>query len=1038
MRYVSRSVSSAGPLLIRTARDIPALNKWADAVSTEQAQQNSSISNISNSVSVLSETVDDIQSSTSSSTTPAPNPTAFTMSEEPEIRDGVLYPLVTAEYTAPSPLSGFAGIFLGVSGYHGISAVVKIGQDNYTGAPGGSASFNVLLDRTGETVTFYAIPTTVVGLTVSNWSSCPSYQLTLNASVTAPVAPVNLTATTIEMGVLLGWTQNSELNLLGYNIYRNTSNSFTGATNIGQATTTLTGSPAFVDTTGNGGELYYYFVTAVNTAGLESLPSASAAGTVGIPFTYVGVWNSTATYNVGEEVFYSGDYWLAVANNINSPPSLTNAAWQLVGPTPGEIQASFANTIPTWNAYTAYVPYDEVQYDDFYWVCVAPNSNSVPSTSNANWQQVGTSPPPEPPVQPWNSTTAYTVGAEVTYTPTLSGTANAVSTATTVSQATRDNAWVNPGNALTDSSYATCTLYGTNNSVNSSYLLQITGFNFSGIPSGATPTGIAVSWKRAQTAGTSAVYDDVVSLLGLTGNVTNHAPAYPGGEWPSTPTVVQYGGADDVWGVMPTLSQFQSSSFGFEIGCQCTLEPGDGADIELNSVEATIYYATSGEGATNYYVCLVANTDEEPDISPTYWQLVGPATTDAVQNGALTALKVQNESNENMIQNPSALSGVVGQAAPGWTSSAPGGAVIATDTLPSGSSGPCIRMNAAAAFDSLYSNNFTFTLGQTYTYWAYVKTGGQGQWFMYGGPNNILQEAFGSPTVWTLVGPYQFTPSLTDPPSSYGFMQFVYFNAVADWIEVISAAAVMARNLDTQVVDGTMYQRTLAAYLASGVPFTLLGAWNSSTAYVKGADVTYDGNYWTALANNTDSAPSSSNANWQLIGPVNTDAISEGTENYFVNNGPGVSGLTGVSGSGSSAVATTGSVQTSAITGAVYTQTTSYVDITTSGTVASIDSISLPSGFSYVDIHIDGAIASTNSTAVGWAIDLYNASGTKLFGWDYQAFSTADVGASKYHPFGFDWLDEVGSTEYYFVVSTNSGGTVSLIPVNMIIKIAKR
>lgn len=54
------------------------------------------------------------------------------------------------------------------------------------------------------------------------------------------------------------------------------------------------------------------------------------------------------------------------------------------------------------------------------------------------------------------------------------------------------------------------------------------------------------------------------------------------------------------------------------------------------------------------------------------------------------------------------------------------------------------------------------------------------------------------------------------------------------------------------------------------------GAWSNATAYVAGAEVTYSGNYWICVTTNTNSAPTTSNANWQIAGPKNLDQVADG------------------------------------------------------------------------------------------------------------------------------------------------------------------
>jgi hypothetical protein len=79
------------------------------------------------------------------------------------------------------------------------------------------------------------------------------------------------------------------------------------------------------------------------------------------------------------------------------------------------------------------------------------------------------------------------------------------------------------------------------------------------------------------------------------------------------------------------------------------------------------------------------------------------------------------------------------------------------------------------------------------------------------------------------------------------------------------------------ISDGPNYSRTLGAYVTSGVPYNFKGAWSSVTAYLKGAEVSYQSNYWLALLPSTNSAPAIGNSNWQLLGPVSLDNLGDGS-----------------------------------------------------------------------------------------------------------------------------------------------------------------
>lgn len=70
-----------------------------------------------------------------------------------------------------------------------------------------------------------------------------------------------------------------------------------------------------------------------------------------------------------------------------------------------------------------------------------------------------------------------------------------------------------------------------------------------------------------------------------------------------------------------------------------------------------------------------------------------------------------------------------------------------------------------------------------------------------------------------------------------------------------------------QIPDGPIiYSRTRATHVSNGVAYNFKGAWSSSISYVVGDEVDYNSNYWLAVTPNSNSAPSTTNPNWQLVG----------------------------------------------------------------------------------------------------------------------------------------------------------------------------
>ena len=55
-----------------------------------------------------------------------------------------------------------------------------------------------------------------------------------------------------------------------------------------------------------------------------------------------------------------------------------------------KINHSLQNGIPLWNATTAYTVGNFVNHTNTGWVCVTGNTNSTPTTANANWKEIAT------------------------------------------------------------------------------------------------------------------------------------------------------------------------------------------------------------------------------------------------------------------------------------------------------------------------------------------------------------------------------------------------------------------------------------------------------------------------------------------------------------------------------------------------------------------------------------------------------------------------------------------------------------------------
>jgi len=115
---------------------------------------------------------------------------------------------------------------------------------------------------------------------------------------------------------------------------------------------------------------------------IGSTGATGPQGPAGI--TNLGTWNSTTAYQIGNSVSYAGSSWIALAANTNSTPSATNSNWQLLA-APG------INNQGSWVSTTNYQIGDAVSDGGQFWLAVAPNIASEPSILNPSWQLIAAS-----------------------------------------------------------------------------------------------------------------------------------------------------------------------------------------------------------------------------------------------------------------------------------------------------------------------------------------------------------------------------------------------------------------------------------------------------------------------------------------------------------------------------------------------------------------------------------------------------------------------------------------------------------------------
>ena len=126
----------------------------------------------------------------------------------------------------------------------------------------------------------------------------------------APAAPTGLSAAVDDSLVTLSWTDNSEADLYGYNLYRSTSSG-----SLGSLLATVTGTNAFVDSSVTNGTTYYYTVKAVDNVDNESTGAETPATPADPDPAPAAPTNLVVT---------AGDYFVDLSWNANSENDLAS------------------------------------------------------------------------------------------------------------------------------------------------------------------------------------------------------------------------------------------------------------------------------------------------------------------------------------------------------------------------------------------------------------------------------------------------------------------------------------------------------------------------------------------------------------------------------------------------------------------------------------------------------------------------------------------------------------------------------------------
>ncbi len=140
-------------------------------------------------------------------------------------------------------------------------------------------------------------------ITNSNSNTVSVFRNTIGGSNTAPASPQNLSASTGDGQVILKWNKNTEADFLKYRIYRGITSG--GETLMDSTSASITDTTKTISGLTNG-TMYYFKITAMNTARLESgysneVSATPTAGSVNLPTvttnSATSVTSTTATLN---------------------------------------------------------------------------------------------------------------------------------------------------------------------------------------------------------------------------------------------------------------------------------------------------------------------------------------------------------------------------------------------------------------------------------------------------------------------------------------------------------------------------------------------------------------------------------------------------------------------------------------------------------------------------------------------------------------------------------------------------------------------
>jgi hypothetical protein len=442
-------------------------------------------------------------------------------------------------------------------------------------------------------------------------------------------------------------------------------------------------------------------VVQANTAAAAAAQStANTALAAAEANTFLGAWNSAVSYIEGNQVTFDGLYYVCTSANTNEEPDISPTFWQVVSSGGNQFEGTFSPTqnysvgesvlytpagqlsaslyiciltpsaglfpIPTnatyWQiisnsevylgAYSgsiSYTPGQQVSFTDGnFYICIAATTGNAPSaTGSSFWELLGTS---AVNVGTWSSTTAYSAGMQVSFTPS----GGALNYYLALQASTNQQ----PGAATTAYWY----LIANNTAINSASSYRPTTNPLSATDAGSSAT-ITVASFTMNVAGVGAVSVNGGSLTGLSYGTVYYIyyadPAIAGGsvtfQATTTKSSAISSGVDFFVGSILTPVSGGANTIGnndggtgSQTGIAANLLAGV-ATISANASQWTSFTNINDGNFNSAATCTLSPTKNTSGVtlsgfsgvSPTYTSITLNIKTQVSQNNSVTGVVLQ-------------------------------------------------------------------------------------------------------------------------------------------------------------------------------------------------------------------------------------------------------------------------------------------------------------------------------------------------------------------------------------------------------------